>query len=75
MEKIVQQKQKDIIVNYYYELLEILEEILSKQPYLFGIKPTLIDFAFMGPFYRHFFSDFTRKIMQQKSPFCTSMDC
>ena len=61
--------KKDIIVNYYYELLEILEEILSKQPYLFGNKPTLIDFAFMGPFYRHFFSDFTpRKIMQQKAP-------
>lgn len=63
------QAKKDVIVDYYYQLLEILEEILSQQPYLFGNKPTLIDFAFSGPFFRHFFSDFTpRKIMQQKAP-------
>lgn len=61
--------KKDIIVDYYYNLLDILEGILSQQPYLFGNKPTLIDFAFSGPFFRHFFSDFTpRKIMQQKAP-------
>lgn len=63
------QRKKDVIVNYYYKLLSVLEEILSKQPYLFGNKPTLVDFAFSGPFFRHFFSDFTpRKIMQQKAP-------
>lgn len=63
------EEKKDVIVNYYYKLLDILEEILKEQPYLFGNKPTLIDFAFSGPFFRHFFSDFTpRKIMQQKAP-------
>jgi glutathione S-transferase len=61
--------KKDVVVNYYYKLLDILEDILSQQPYLFGNKPTLIDFAFSGPFFRHFFSDFTpRKIMQQRAP-------
>jgi glutathione S-transferase len=62
-------RKKDVVVNYYYKLLRILEKILQEQPYLFGNKPTLIDFAFSGPFFRHFFSDFTpRKIMQQKAP-------
>ena len=62
-------EKKDVVVDYYYNLLQILEEILQEQPYLFGNKPTLIDFAFSGPFFRHFFSDFTpRKIMQQKAP-------
>lgn len=61
--------KKDVIVNYYYRLLEVLEKILSQQPYLFGNKPSLIDIAFMGPFFRHFSSDFTpRKIMQEVAP-------
>jgi len=68
-EDCITKEKKDVIVNYYYKLLEILEDILSEQPYLFGNKPTLVDFAFSGPFFRHFFSDFTpRKIMQQKAP-------
>jgi glutathione S-transferase len=61
--------KKQVIIDQYYELLEILEEILSQQFYLFGNHPTLIDFAFAGPCFRHFSSDFTpRKIMQQVAP-------
>lgn len=60
-------KKKNIIANYYHNLLEILEEILSKQQYLFGNKPTLVDFAFGGSL--NFLSDFTFiKIMQEKAP-------
>lgn len=63
------EEKKQVIVDQYYELLEILEEILKDQPYLFGNRPTLIDFAFAGPFFRHFSSDFTpRKVMQNFAP-------
>ena len=63
------QAKKEVVKEQYYELLEILEKILQKQPYLFGNHPTLIDFGFAGPFFRHFSSDFTpRKVMQQKAP-------
>lgn len=62
-------EKKQVIVDQYYELLEIFESILKEQPYLFGNRPTLVDFAFAGPFFRHFSSDFTpRKIMQNIAP-------
>lgn len=62
-------EKKDVVVNQYYELLDVLEGILQKQPYLFGNHPTLVDFGFAGPFFRHFSSDETpRKIMQQRAP-------
>jgi glutathione S-transferase len=61
--------KKEIVICQYLHLLDILEEILSSQPYLFGNRPTLIDFGFAGPFFRHFSSDFTpRKVMQQRAP-------
>lgn len=61
--------KKDVIINQYYELLEVLEEILETQPFLFGNYPTLIDIGFMGPMFKHFSSDPTpRKIMQQFAP-------
>ncbi len=61
--------KKQIVKNQYLELLDIMERILSQQPYLFGNHPTLIDFGFSGPFFRHFASDSTpRKVMQQRAP-------
>lgn len=55
--------------EYYLRLLDILQEIFSKSPYLFGNRPTLADFGFAGPMFRHFSSDPTpRKIMQQRAP-------
>lgn len=68
-EDCVTQAKKEVVKQQYYELLDILEEILSQQPYLFGNRPTLVDFGFAGPFFRHFSSDFTpRKVMQQRAP-------
>ena len=68
-EDCITQDKKDVVINQYYELLEVLENILQKQLFLFGNHPTLVDFGFAGPFFRHFSSDFTpRKIMQQKAP-------
>ncbi len=63
------EEKKQVIVDQYYELLEVLESILKDQQYLFGNRPTLVDFAFAGPFFRHFSSDFTpRKVMQNFAP-------
>jgi glutathione S-transferase len=63
------QAKKEVVIHQYLHLLDVLEEILSSQPYLFGNTPTLVDFGFAGPFFRHFSSDFTpRKVMQQRAP-------
>jgi glutathione S-transferase len=63
------QEKKQVVIEQYLHLLDLLETILSSQPYLFGNSPTLIDIAFAGPFFRHFSSDFTpRKVMQQRAP-------
>ena len=61
--------KKEVIKQQYLDLLDIMEEILSNQPFLFGNYPTLVDFGFAGPFFRHFSSDFTpRKVMQLRAP-------
>ena len=63
------QAKKDVVKKQYLDLLDILQDILSKQPYLMGNHPSLVDFGFAGPFFRHFSSDFTpRKVMQQRAP-------
>ena len=68
-EDITTKEKKEVVINQYLELLDILQDILSKQPFLFENYPTLIDIGFSGPFFRHFSSDFTaRKIMQQRAP-------
>lgn len=62
-------KKKELILQQYLDILDILQEILSCQPFLCGSTPTFIDFGFAGPFFRHFSSDFTpRKIMQLRAP-------
>ena len=46
-----------------------MQGILEKTPFLLGSHPTIVDFGFIGPFFRHFASDPTpRKIMQQQAP-------
>ena len=62
-------EKENIVMDQYYELLEILNEILKTQPYLFGNHPTLVDIGFMGPMYKHFSSDPSpRKVMQLMAP-------
>jgi hypothetical protein len=61
--------KKQLLKEQYYEMLDILQEILDEQSFLFGNHPTLVDFGFAGPFFRHFSSDFTpRKVMQLRAP-------
>ena len=58
-----------LIVEQFIDNALALEAILSKKPFLFGNRPTLVDFGFAGPFFRHFSSDATaRKILQLRAP-------
>ena len=45
------------IRDQYHHLSQSITEILNHQPFLLGEKPSLVDFAFMGPFFRHYFCD------------------
>lgn len=57
------------VESIYLNNLQWLEDILSKQPYLLGDKPCLVDFGFMGPMFRHFSIDPTpAKIMRDTAP-------
>jgi len=60
---------EEIIAGHYHRLSESLTELLTDQKFLLGNKPTLVDIAFMGPFYRHYFCDpIPAKIMRDKYP-------
>jgi len=46
-----------------------LEAILAERPFLLGDRPTITDFGFMGPMFRHFAQDPTpAEIMRQRAP-------
>ncbi len=53
----------------YLELLEQLNRHFSEFPYLFGTRPSIADFALMGPLYAHLGRDPVPKaIMQERAP-------
>jgi len=53
----------------YLKNLQSLEQILSESPFLLGERPTLVDFGYMGPMFRHFSIDPTpARIMREKAP-------
>ncbi len=55
--------------NQYVQLLSLLETILRTRPYLLGSRPSLADYGFAGPFFRHLSHDPTpRKLMEQLAP-------
>ena len=61
-------KDSEPIVNrQYQQLSESLAELLADQPFLLGNKPTLVDIAFMAPFFRHYFCDPTPNIVMRDS--------
>lgn len=68
-EGIEDDEQHNIVKHQYYTVMDTLQGVLEKTPFLFGSHPTIVDFGFIGPFFRHFASDPTpRKIMQQQAP-------
>ncbi len=46
-----------------------LEAILAERPFLFGERPTIVDYGFVGPMFRHFAQDPTpAELMRQRAP-------
>lgn len=57
------------IEGTYLKNLESLNLRLKDSPYLLGDRPTLVDFGFMGPMFRHFSLDPTpARIMREMAP-------
>lgn len=50
----------------YMDSLQVLEDIFSRRPYLFGDRPCEADFGLFGPFFRHFFCDPTPGALMRK---------
>ena len=57
------------VESVYLRNLAWLEAILQTRPFLLGDRPTLADFGFMGPMFRHFSLDPTpARIMREQAP-------
>ena len=57
------------VESIYLRNLAWLEAILQTRPFLLGDRPTLADFGFMGPMFRHFSLDPTpARIMRDQAP-------
>lgn len=57
------------IEAHFLETLSALEEVLSEHPFVMGNRPTVADYGFFGPMFRHFFSDPTpARIMRVQAP-------
>jgi len=53
----------------YFRALDWLSGVLEKRPFLLGERPTLADFGFMGPMFRHFSHDPTpAEVMRSRAP-------
>ncbi|MCR2747631.1 glutathione S-transferase family protein [Limnobacter parvus] len=54
---------------HYIETLDALEQILNRQPFILGQRPTLADYGLYGSMFRHFFCDPTpAQIMRTRAP-------
>ncbi|MFM8375263.1 MAG: glutathione S-transferase C-terminal domain-containing protein, partial [Phenylobacterium sp.] len=57
------------VARLYPEVLEVLELILARRPFLFGERPVAADFGLFGPLFRHFSSDPTpAAILRETAP-------
>jgi len=57
------------IEQSYLELLDSMSAILDDQPFLLGSHPTLADFGFFGPMFRHYAQDPTpSRVMEERAP-------
>jgi len=65
----VTEETEPYIEETYLRNLDSLDLILRDSPYLLGERPTLVDFGFMGPMFRHFSLDPTpARIMRERAP-------
>lgn len=59
----------DAIRDLYLEELETLESVLVDRPFLLGGHPSLVDFGFFGPMFRHFACDpDSGRVMRASAP-------
>jgi len=57
------------VEKIYLDTLKHLEAILKTRPYLLGTRPSLADFGFFGPAFRHFAQDpVSGRIMRETAP-------
>ncbi|MBY0276841.1 glutathione S-transferase family protein [Candidatus Binatia bacterium] len=57
------------IESAYLDTLATLEAVFAIRPFVLGERPTAADFGFMGPLFRHFFSDpAPARIMRERAP-------
>lgn len=55
--------------NLYLDVLDLLQPVLAKRPYLFGNRPCEADFGLFGPMFPHFGCDPTpQEIMHVRAP-------
>lgn len=60
---------RDHIERGYLQALDCMSQILEHRPYLLGTKPSLADFGFMAPMFRHFSQDpEPEEIMRTRAP-------
>lgn len=65
----VEPATRDHVDQAYLRVLDRLEPVLQRRPYLLGERPSLADIAFMGPMLRHFAQDPTpAHIMAERAP-------
>jgi len=65
----VNQHTREHVEGIYLRTLDSLEAIFRKRPFLLGEAPTLADFGFFGPMFRHFGIDPTpAAIMRERAP-------
>ena len=58
-----------VIEDLYVDLLDLLQPILRKRPFLFGDRPCEADIGLHGPMFPHFANDPTsQEIMQARAP-------
>ncbi|MFK7733637.1 MAG: glutathione S-transferase family protein [Pseudomonadales bacterium] len=60
---------REHVEKIYYDSLAQLGAIFAQRPYLLGNRPSLADFGFFGPMFRHFAQDPTSaRIMRETAP-------
>ncbi|MFM7736078.1 MAG: glutathione S-transferase family protein [Alphaproteobacteria bacterium] len=65
----VNQHTRGHVEAVYLRMLDALQAIFARRPFLLGGAPTLADFGFFGPMFRHFASDPTpAAIMRDRAP-------
>ncbi len=65
----VTRETRDHVEGCYLKMLDQLSAIFARRPFLFGQRPSLADFGFFAPIFRHYSQDPTpAEIMRQRGP-------